>query len=296
MSLRTLIKQTLGLKASAKPKAKNTYPTTPSTGTYYEGMNQDYRWFRQDELTRKCITTNAYFATANGFETILESGNPDEYVPIKDGVDEINKLVNLDKILHDAQIKRSIHGRAAYEIVRDSRSLPERLLPLQSTQIKPELDEGWRLTGFTYRGKKGFYGPEEVLYLTNLDLEADQLGLSDVEPVRAVLEARHSILREDLPEIARTLWAPYVILKADTSGLPEDEAEATITKLAEVARAGKSIAINESVEATTVNLTPDIEGLNGLLDKLEEAIIADFGTLRFLLGRPMFISGDRRRR
>jgi len=134
------------------------------------------------------------------------------------------------------------------------------------------------------------------MYLTNLDLEADQLGLSDVEPVRAVLVARHSILREDLPEIARTLWAPYVILKADTSGLPEDEAEATITKLAEVARAGKSIAINESVEATTVNLTPDMEGLNGLLDKLEEAIIADFGTPCFLLGRPMFISGDRRHR
>jgi len=186
MSLRTLIKQTLGLKASAKPKAKNTYPTTPSTGTYYEGMNQDYRWFRQDELTRKCITTNAYFATANGFETILESGNPDEYASVKDKVDEINKLVNLDKNLHDAQIKRSIHGRAAYEIVRDSRSLPERLLPLQSTQIKPELDEGWRLTGFTYRGKKGFYGPEEVLYLTNLDLEADQLALSDLYKMNAV--------------------------------------------------------------------------------------------------------------
>jgi len=58
-----------------------------------------------------------------------------------------------------------------------------------------------------------------------------------------------------------------------------------VTKLAEVARAGKSIAINESVEATTVNLIPDIEGLNGLLDKLEEAIIASFGTPRFLLGR-----------
>lgn len=117
-----------------------------------------------------------------------------------------------------------------------------------------------------------------------------------MEPVRTVLEARYSILREDLPEIAHTLWAPYVILKADTSGLPEDEAEATITKLAEVARAGKNIAINESIEATTVNLTPDMEGLNGLLDKLEEAIIADFGTPRFLLGRPMLISGDRRHR
>jgi len=141
MSLRTLIKQTLGLKASAKPKAKNTYPTTPSTGTYYEGMNQDYRWFRQDELTRKCITTNAYFATANGFETILEAETPEQYAVIKEKIDEVNRRVNLDKVLYDAQIKRSIHGRAAYEVVRDGRGLPERLLLLQSPKIKPDLDE-----------------------------------------------------------------------------------------------------------------------------------------------------------
>lgn len=285
MSLRTLVWHRLGLRASAKPKAKRAY--SYATSGSYHGMNQDYRWFRQDELTRRCIATNAYLATANGFETILESENPDENTSIKDMIDEINKRVNLDKLLNDAQIKRSIHGRAAYEIIRDSRGLPQRLIPLQSTQIRPDLDEAWNLTGYTYQGQRSFYKPDEVFYLTNLELEADHMGLSDVEPIRAVLEARHSILRENLPEIARTLWAPYVILKADTSGLSEDEAEATITRLAEVARAGKSIAVNESVEATTVNITPDIEGLNRLLDKLEEAVIANFGTPRFLLGRPI---------
>ena len=285
MSLRTFIRRTLGLKASAKPKARRAY--SYATSTSYQGMNQDYRWFRQDELIRRCVATNALFATASGFETTLESEGPDDYASIKEAVDETNKRVNLDKALHDAQVKRSIHGRAAYEIVRNSRELPQRLIPLSSTQIRPDLDEHWSHTGFTYQGQRGFYKPEEVLYLTNLDLEADYVGLSDVEPVRAVLEARHCILRENLPEIARTLWAPYVILKADTSGLTEDEAEATVTRLAEVARAGKSIAVNESVEATTVNITPDIEGLNGLLDKLEEAIIANFGTPRFLLGRPI---------
>ncbi len=54
-----------------------------------------------------------------------------------------------------------------------------------------------------------------------------------------------------------------------------------------MARAGKSIAVNESVEATVVDMTPDIDGLNGLLDRLEQAVTANFGTSRFLLGKPI---------
>jgi len=84
-------------------------------------MNQDYRWFRQDELTRRCMATNALFATVGGFETTLESESPDNYTPIKETVDETNKRVNLDKLLHDAQIKRSIHGRTAYELAKTDR-------------------------------------------------------------------------------------------------------------------------------------------------------------------------------
>jgi len=203
MSLRTLLRRTLGLKAAARPKAKRAYSYT--TGTSYQGMSQDYRWFRQDELTRRCIATNALFATAGGFETTLEAESPEEYASIKEAVDDANKRVNLDKLLHDAQVKRSIHGRAAYEIVKNSRGLPQRLIPLSSTQIRPDLDEQWNHTGFTYQGQRGFYKPDEVLYLTNLDLEADYMGLSDVEPVRAVLDARHCILRENLPDIVDSL-------------------------------------------------------------------------------------------
>jgi hypothetical protein len=76
-----------------------------------------------------------------------------------------------------------------------------------------------------------------------------------------------------------------VVLKADTSGLPAEEAEKVIEELAGVARAGKSIAVNEAVEASVVHITPDIAGLNILLGKLEEAIISGLGTPRLLLGR-----------
>ncbi|MCK4318319.1 phage portal protein, partial [Candidatus Bathyarchaeota archaeon] len=284
MKLGTRLRRAMrSLTATQPPKAKNIH-TTQTHGTYYEGMDPDYRWFRQDELARKTITTNAVFATQGGFQTIQE---PPEEPLVKDKIDEINKRLNLDSILFVAQIKRSVYGKAAFEIIRDGEGYPTRLLSLQSTRIKPDIDENWSLTGYTYRGQKAFYRPEDVLYFTNLELESDRQGLSDLEPLRAVLEARHLILRENLPEIARTLWAPYVILKADTSGLPFDEAEKIVQDLANVARAGKSIAINESVEATVVDITPDTQGLNRLLDKLEEAITANFGVPRFLLGRPI---------
>lgn len=79
MSLRAIRR----LLSSKPPKTRNTYTTTPTTtpttSTYYQGMNQDYRWYRQDELTRKCITTNALFATANGFETVIETNTPNKH-------------------------------------------------------------------------------------------------------------------------------------------------------------------------------------------------------------------------
>ena len=64
-------------------------------------MHRYYRWFRQDSFTRKCILTNAYFATMiAGFETALEAIGDDidlkNYAYIKEGVDKHNKRVNMD--------------------------------------------------------------------------------------------------------------------------------------------------------------------------------------------------------
>jgi hypothetical protein len=275
------------------PKAKRYGETsTPTTSAYYEGMPEDYRWFRQDELVRKCITTNAYFATLTaGFETVLETTlediDPEDYAHVKDKIDEYNRRVNLDQALFVAQVKRSIYGRAGFEIVLNQDETPAWLLSLQSARLKPRLSQSWELEAYQYEGRQDFYAPGEVLYFTNLGLEADHDGLSDVEPVRSVCRARHELLREDFPEIARTLWAPYVVLQADTSGLSGEEADKVVEGLAEVARAGKSIAVNESVKATVVDLSPDVEGLSKLLGHLEQAITGNFGTPRFLIGRPI---------
>jgi hypothetical protein len=50
------------LGATVRPKARRLGETsTPTTSDCYAGMSEDYRWFRQDELVRKCVVTNAYF-------------------------------------------------------------------------------------------------------------------------------------------------------------------------------------------------------------------------------------------
>ena len=255
-------------------------------------MHGDYRWFRQDELVRRCVLVNAFFATmAAGFETVLEAARPGveagDYEFVKERVDGVNRRVNLDQVLFVAQVKRSVYGKAGFEIVRGEDGYPSWLLSLQSPRLRPNLDRDWGLTGFRYEGRDGFYGPDDVLFFANLQLEADLEGLSDVEPIRDVCRARHDLLREDFPEIVRTLWAPYTILQADTSGLSEEEAARAVEELVSVARAGKSIVVNESVTPTVVDMTPDIKGLCDLLGKLEQAIIGNFGTPRFLLGKPI---------
>ncbi|TET70851.1 phage portal protein [Candidatus Bathyarchaeota archaeon] len=282
------------LHGSARsPKAKRYHETTtPTTSVYYEGMHGDYRWFRQDELVRRCVLVNAFFATmAAGFETVLEAARPGveagDYEFVKERVDGVNRRVNLDQVLFVAQVKRSVYGKAGFEIVRGEDGYPSWLLSLQSPRLRPNLDRDWGLTGFRYEGRDGFYGPDDVLFFANLQLEADLEGLSDVEPIRDVCRARHNLLREDFPEIVRTLWAPYTILQADTSGLSEEEAARAVEELVSVARAGKSIVVNESVTPTVVDMTPDIKGLCDLLGKLEQAIIGNFGTPRFLLGKPI---------
>jgi hypothetical protein len=223
-------------------------------------MPEDYRWFRQDDLVRKCIVTNAYFATMTaGFETALEATSEDvkveDYAFVKEGVDEFNKRVNLDLVLFVAQVKRSIYGKTGFEVVLEEDETPAWLLSLQSTRLKPNVNEDWGLTGFRYEGRDGYYQPEEVLYFVNLGLETDYEGLSDVEPVRGVCQARHDLFRENFPEIVRTIWAPYVILKANTEGLSKEEADRVINDLADVVRAGKNVVVNESVELTVVDLS-----------------------------------------
>lgn len=293
-----------GAQAVQSPKLKSygqsvTPNPSADSNTNYEGMKPEaYRWFRQDELVRRCIVVNAAYAMmATGFETELEPlqkmGSEEEqafqlkYKPIKDYVDAANRIVNLDRCLFVAQVKRSVFGKSGFEIEYDSNGAPNWLLSVDSRYIKPDVNENWLLVGYKYNEEPKWKLIEDrFLYFANLDLENDREGLSEVEPVNIVCKARHNILRRDLPEITRCLWAPYAVLSADTSGMTATAEDAFLDSLIEAAKSGKSIVINKSVTATVVDIKVNMMGLVALLEKLEEAIIRNFGTPRFLVNKP----------
>ena len=279
--------------ATRKPKSRvKAGGGASTTSENYEGMDKNYRWFRQDEVVRACLINNAFFSCLSaGFETEVDPVDPDDetdYSDLKDTIDLYNRRVNLDYALYVAQIKRSIYGSAGFEIVLEDGNSPTWLLSLQSNRLKPKQnEETWELTGFDYEGRQDFYAPEEVLYFTNMQLENDYEGLSDIEPIRDICMARHELLIENFGEIVRTVWAPTRILVADTSMMTETEEDTFLADLADQARSGKSLDLNKSIEAITSSINVDITGLIMMLDKFEQSIIAQFGTPKFLTGKPI---------
>jgi hypothetical protein len=185
------------------------------------------------------------------------------------------------------QVKRPIYGKAAYEIIYDSHGHPDRLLSIPTTQIKPVKNLSTRLLeGYIYNNTTPL-NKDEVLYFLNLDLENDYEGLSDIEPIIPVCEARSNLLKNDFPKITRRAWAPFNILQADTTGMDETEEDVFLQRLCESAEAGESMGINKSVAATVVDPKINFAGLIALMEKLEEIIISQFGTPRFLLNKPI---------
>ena len=281
------------------PHSKYISGETQTASEYYEGMEKHYREYRRDALVRGCINVRAYFSTCKGFTTSLEltqsTGDKEKdaaalekYVAVKERIDQLNKAVNLDHVLFVAIVKSQIYGRAGFEIQpKFAEDWPEKLIPLfsDSTKLKPKIAEDFSLTGYDYKGLPTFYQPCEILYFPNLCLEADLIGLSDIEPVTDVLATRRALVGEDLRETAKTLWAPLSIHQIDTSGLSKEDAEKAIDDHVAQIKPGKSIATNQKITVQVVDNKPDIAGLVQALEYCDYEIIGNFRVPRFLLGR-----------
>jgi hypothetical protein len=278
----------------AGAKAKLIWRRTEPASEAYAGMNKWYCEYRRDTLVRSCINTLAFFATSKGFETVLEPPREmeeaeaqryvEQYKGLKDYIDEVNRKVNLDKILYTAVVKAKIFGCAGFEIVSENNDVVQ-LLPLDSTSLEPEINEDWTLTGFKYEGKSGFYAPEEILYFANNCLEADLRGLSDIEPVLDALGTRRVILSEAFKEAATVLWAGIGLLQVDTSGLTDEEAAQVIDDVINAIKPGKWVAVNQKITSQVVDLKPDLTKLVEVCEYLDAEIIGNFKVPRFLIGR-----------
>jgi len=261
----------------------------------YSGMDKYYREYRRNFLVRGAINALAYWTTKEGFETIIETPDGKDATEtnseLKAHIDRINAHVNLDWKLQVAIIKAKIHGKAGFEIERDRKGQPLRLLALDSTALEPLVDSNWQLKGFSYQGRgtlqDPFYLPEEVLYITNSELEDDWQGFSDIEPILKEAQLDDKILREDLTEAATTMWAGVVLWMLDVDKLPEGTTESEIQEIINdhiaSIRPGASIATDNRWIAQPVDINPDLEKLLRVQESMERRILGNFGVPGFLL-------------
>jgi len=273
-------------------KATETITLAASISKYepYSKMgfgNKFLNVYEEDELIRACINLIAQFVMAAGFETKVEPETEPKSAELKAYADQINARVNLDNVIRIAIINAQIFGKAAFEIVYDKNKDPEMLIPLDPTQITPNISEDWRLQGFDYKSEELAYTPEQILYFPYNCLSGDLEGLSAIEPIYNVFEARRMILTEALREAAIVLWAGIGIHRLDTSGTDwtKEQIEQIIRQHISQIKPGKHIATTARWDIQIVDLKPNLENLIATLEYLDQAIIANFQVPRFLLGR-----------
>jgi len=219
-----------------------------AASTSYTGMPTGYRQFREDALVRKCVVTRATWATKAGFDVIIEPIEPilDEkgrrdkkaeetflkpWQPLKDYLDQCNRVVNMDFKLRNMHIRAKLQGKAVQQIVWADKAEnglmqgdPKMLVPLRVDQIVPKTAPDWTFKGIAYKGRGSVQNPaytaDELLYFINEDLDEDKVGLSDVEPILWAVEARQNILQEDIPEAVTALWCATILWLLNRDKLP----------------------------------------------------------------------------
>jgi hypothetical protein len=269
----------------------------------WRGLDDYYREYCRNFLVRGAIDARAFWATKEGFDTVVEDTGTDsplseeKKAQLKAYVDKINARVSLDNRLRLALVKAQIWKHAGFEIEFQKKDAPwlpgnepVRLNSLKSKLLIPKADvETWKLTAFDYDGKTDFYKPEEVLFFVRNEIDDDWQGRSDIEPVlvESILDDR--IVREDLMEACTTLWAGLgtVLLdleKAAKAGITnDDDVEAIEAKMREELRPGKWLVGDDLWKFDVHDIKPDLTQLLAVSDKLERRILGSFKVPRFLL-------------
>lgn len=252
-------------------------------------IRECWREYRRDSLTRSCVDMISWMSTAKGFETQLEPVGEmsetelEKYTYLKEKVDAINKLVNMDWVLQVGIIKKRIFGRAGFEIVPDQYDEIVQLKPLYSEKLEPNVSAKWQILGFKYEGVDT-YERDEIFYLVNNSLEADYAGLSDIEPILTTIKTRRALMKA-IEKTSRLLWAPIGKHTVDVSGLPDDAGLKALEAHKRAIKPGKHIITSQKIESEIWDLTPNRDILSGLLHEMNDEIMGHFCVPKLLFAR-----------
>jgi len=266
---------------------------------------------RADGIVARALERKADFVFAKGFKCVLdltEQFEDDEerrsafekimsnaeYKKARKLIDKVNKTVNFRFYCRAGYINAKGYGRSALlkESIDEETGLPASLYILASkllgniycdTKTKKIAFVEYNTDITDSQNTKIYYEPEDLVYFTNRDYSISPntygYGLSEVEPVKDISETNRIYDEIDLKEMARSLWAGYLILQA-----PNVHNEEEINNLLSTMEPGKPTVISTDIIPTVIDVAKDMEDIVEARNQNDRRILREIGLPSFALG------------
>lgn len=172
-------------------------------------------------------------------------------------------------------------------------SLPESLHVLNSKRLgQVEIDPNtWEFLGCRYldldKGPSGMddlLPAENLIYFANKDFHVSPgslyYGLSELEGIIDGSDSKRIAKQEDIKEIMKSNWAPFLILKFLNPNISVAQMQEIVNGL----QPGLPFAHKQEVETSAIDITGDLKKLTECVDFLNRESLRELGVPAFLGG------------
>lgn len=230
---------------------------------------------------------------ANALKKVQD--NP-KYVEARKKVQKVQNRPGVDfhNKLKAGVIQSKTYGRAALEEAGlDADGLPTALHVLNSKRLgQVEIDPvTWAFLGVHYLDlQKGSTGMDDVLdadsliYLANRDYHVSPgslyYGLSNLEGIVDGSDSKRIAKQEDIKEIMKSNWAPFLILKFNNPNISVQQMQDVVNNLAP----GQPFGHKQDMEASKIDLQSDLQKITEAVDFLNRESLRELGVPAFVAG------------
>ena len=306
----SMVPRTAAIKSTMNQGGTNYLPTIKPP---YNNSSLDRfeDCFRSDKLVQNAIVKRTELVIGKHGKIVLDTSeefdNEDDRTAsiekiqnntkYQDARKQIQKLVikpgiDFHSTLKAAIIQSKVYGRSAIEMT-DEDPLPENLHVLNSKRLgQVEIDSiTWRFLGVRYldldKGPSGMddlLAAEQLIYFRNRDYHVSPgslyYGLSELEGVIDGSDSKRIAKQEDIKEIMKSNWAPFLILKFINPNISVSQMQEVVNGM----QPGLPFAHKQDIESTTVDITGDLKKLTECIDFLNRESLRELGVPGFLGG------------
>jgi hypothetical protein len=253
--------------------------------------------------------TDEYDTQDDRNEALKKINNNTTYQDAKKQIQKLHMKegINFHNKLKAAVIQAKVYGRSAIELIGSDTtattadnttgisglSLPQSLHVLNSKRIgQVEIDPTtWEFLGCRYldldKGPSGMddlLEADQLIYFANRDFHVSPgslyYGLSELEGVIDGSDSKRIAKQEDIKEIMKSNWAPFLILKFINPNISVSQMQEIVNGL----QPGLPFAHKQDIETEKIDLSSDLQKLTECVDFLNRESLRELGVPAFLGG------------